>query len=258
MLSTVLNHTYLTALASSRQFSNTNCQSRILQLSSILLSSDSQLSSQSPHSSSQLSTLSQLPFPSLTSSSQFLTLSQLPSQSPHSSSQLSTLSQLPSPSLPSSSQLSTLSQLPSQSPHSSSQLSTLSQLLSPSLPFRSQLLFSVSLCSGAVLLMVGRSYVENDVTHSTLLVRENLPKNRYYRVSNTTPMFPACRPHLQFVLRALVRSPPLHSRPVRITVQAVVQLRFRVVDKIPGATFPVTKRVVPCLYITNWNIIISI
>ena len=46
---------------------------------------------------------------------------------------------------------------------------------------------------GAVLLMVGRSYVGNDVTHSTLLDRacacsyRNLPKYRSYRVSNTAP-----------------------------------------------------------------------
>ena len=43
----------------------------------------------------------------------------------------------------------------------------------------------------AVLLTVGRSYVGNDVTHSTLLDRacacsyENLPKYRSYRVSVT-------------------------------------------------------------------------
>ena len=46
---------------------------------------------------------------------------------------------------------------------------------------------------GAVLLTVGRSYVGNDVTHSTLLDRacacsyENLPTYRSYRVSNTAP-----------------------------------------------------------------------
>ena len=46
---------------------------------------------------------------------------------------------------------------------------------------------------GAVLLTVGRSYVGNDVTHSTLLDRacacsyKNLPKYRPYRVSNTAP-----------------------------------------------------------------------
>ena len=46
---------------------------------------------------------------------------------------------------------------------------------------------------GAVLLTVGRSYVGNYVTHSTLLDRacacsyENLPKHRSYRVSNTVP-----------------------------------------------------------------------
>ena len=46
---------------------------------------------------------------------------------------------------------------------------------------------------GAVLLTVGRSYVGNDVTHSTLLDRacacsyKNLPKYRSYRVSNTAP-----------------------------------------------------------------------
>ena len=46
---------------------------------------------------------------------------------------------------------------------------------------------------GAVLLTVGRSYVGNDVTRSTLLDRagacsyENLPKYRSYRVSNTAP-----------------------------------------------------------------------
>ena len=45
----------------------------------------------------------------------------------------------------------------------------------------------------AVLLTVGRSYVGNDVTRSTLLDRacacsyENLPKYRSYRVSNTAP-----------------------------------------------------------------------
>ena len=46
---------------------------------------------------------------------------------------------------------------------------------------------------GAVLLTVGRSYVGNDVTHSTLFdgacacSYENLPKYRSYRVSNTSP-----------------------------------------------------------------------
>ena len=46
---------------------------------------------------------------------------------------------------------------------------------------------------GAVLLTVGRSYVGNHVTHSTLVVRaggcsyQNLPKYRSYRVSNTAP-----------------------------------------------------------------------
>ena len=46
---------------------------------------------------------------------------------------------------------------------------------------------------GAVLLTVGRSYVGNDVTNSTLLDRacacsyENLPKYRSYRVGNTAP-----------------------------------------------------------------------
>ena len=46
---------------------------------------------------------------------------------------------------------------------------------------------------GAVLLTVGRSYVGNDVTYSTLLDRacacsyENLSKYRSYRVSNTAP-----------------------------------------------------------------------
>ena len=46
---------------------------------------------------------------------------------------------------------------------------------------------------GAVLLTVGRSYVGNYVTHSTLLDRacacsyENLPKYRSYRISNTAP-----------------------------------------------------------------------
>ena len=46
---------------------------------------------------------------------------------------------------------------------------------------------------GAVLLMVGRSYVGNDVTHSMLLDRagacsyQNLPKYRSYCVSNTAP-----------------------------------------------------------------------
>ena len=44
-----------------------------------------------------------------------------------------------------------------------------------------------------MLLMVGRSYVGNDVTHSTLLDRacecsyKNLPIYRSYRVSNTAP-----------------------------------------------------------------------
>ena len=46
---------------------------------------------------------------------------------------------------------------------------------------------------GAVLLTVGRSYVGNDVTPSTLLDRacacsyKNLPKYRSYRISNTAP-----------------------------------------------------------------------
>ena len=49
---------------------------------------------------------------------------------------------------------------------------------------------------GAVFLTVGRSYVRNDVAHSTLLDRagacsyENLPKYRSYRVSNTAPRGP--------------------------------------------------------------------
>ena len=49
---------------------------------------------------------------------------------------------------------------------------------------------------GAVLLMVGRSYVGNDVTHSTLLDRactcsyKNLPEYRSYRVGNTAPRDP--------------------------------------------------------------------
>ena len=48
---------------------------------------------------------------------------------------------------------------------------------------------------GAVLLTVGRSYVGNDVTHSTLLDRactcyyKNLPKYRSYRISNTALCF---------------------------------------------------------------------
>ena len=54
---------------------------------------------------------------------------------------------------------------------------------------------------GAVLLTVGRSYVGNDFTHSTLLDRacacsyKNLPKYRSYRVSSTAPstLTPACR-----------------------------------------------------------------
>ena len=60
-------------------------------------------------------------------------------------------------------------------------------------------LYLVSMCvaevlftlQGAVLLTVGRSYVVNDVTHSTLLDRvracscKNLAKYRSYRVSNT-------------------------------------------------------------------------
>ena len=47
------------------------------------------------------------------------------------------------------------------------------------------------LVQGVVLLTVGRSYVGNDVTYSTLLDRacacsyKNLPKYRSYRVSNT-------------------------------------------------------------------------
>ena len=49
---------------------------------------------------------------------------------------------------------------------------------------------------GAVLLTVGRCYVGNDVTHSTLLDRacassyKNLPKYRSYCVSNTAPWRP--------------------------------------------------------------------
>ena len=48
----------------------------------------------------------------------------------------------------------------------------------------------------AVLLTVGRSYVGNDVAHSTLLDRacafsyKNLPKYRSYRGSNTAPGAP--------------------------------------------------------------------
>ena len=53
--------------------------------------------------------------------------------------------------------------------------------------------FHSSIHRGAVLLTVGRCYVGNDVTPSTLLDRacacsyENLPKYRSYRVSNTAP-----------------------------------------------------------------------
>ena len=62
---------------------------------------------------------------------------------------------------------------------------------------------------GAVLLAVGRSYVGNDVTHSTLLDRagacsyENLPKYRSYRVSNTAP-WAYCRS--DNLIRVAVRS----------------------------------------------------
>ena len=55
-------------------------------------------------------------------------------------------------------------------------------------------LYLILIALGAVLLMVGRSYVGNDVTHSTLLDRacacsyKNLPKYRSYRVSNTAPL----------------------------------------------------------------------
>ena len=69
-----------------------------------------------------------------------------------------------------------------------------------------ELLYSTNPCltkpfplvQGAVLLTVGRSYVGNDVTHSTLLDRacacsyENLPKYRSYRVSNTAPCSSLC------------------------------------------------------------------
>ena len=59
---------------------------------------------------------------------------------------------------------------------------------------------------GAVLITVGRSYIGNDVTHSTLLDRafacsdENLPKYRSYRVSI------ACGPFI-FITAAV----PLHA-----------------------------------------------
>ena len=59
---------------------------------------------------------------------------------------------------------------------------------------------------GPVLLTVGRSYVGNDVTHSTLLDRaracsyENLPKYRSYRVGNTAPCSVVCMLYLRRVL----------------------------------------------------------
>ena len=63
---------------------------------------------------------------------------------------------------------------------------------------------------GAVLLTVGRSYVGNDVTHSTLLDRactcsyENLPKYRSYRVSNTAPCSGHLRPSRVVMLNAVL------------------------------------------------------
>ena len=61
--------------------------------------------------------------------------------------------------------------------------------------FRVQCSLSHYIVQGVVLLTVGRSYVGNDVTHSTVLLLdrtgacsyENLPKYRSYRVSNTAP-----------------------------------------------------------------------
>ena len=56
--------------------------------------------------------------------------------------------------------------------------------------------FKYFINQAAVLLTVGRSYVGNDVTHSTLLDRvcacsyENLPKYRSHRVSNAAPGAP--------------------------------------------------------------------
>ena len=52
---------------------------------------------------------------------------------------------------------------------------------------------------GAMILMVGRSYVGNDVTRSTLsdtacaCSYENLPQYRSYHVSNTAPVDPDMR-----------------------------------------------------------------
>ena len=58
---------------------------------------------------------------------------------------------------------------------------------------------NLSVALEAVLLTVGRSYVGNDVTHSTLLdgacacSYENPPKYRSYRVSNTAPWTRFCK-----------------------------------------------------------------
>ena len=67
-------------------------------------------------------------------------------------------------------------------------------LLSPDLVRQVLVFYQYNVASqAAVLLTIGRSYVGNDVTHSTLLDRagacsyENLPKYPSYRVSNTAP-----------------------------------------------------------------------
>ena len=84
----------------------------------------------------------------------------------------------------------------------------------------------VGVNQGAVLLTVRRSYVGNDVTHSTLLDRagacsyENLPKYRSYRVSNTVPVpsyfrFPVnSKQFLQYTHHSLLGYPCQLSGPV--------------------------------------------
>ena len=85
-----------------------------------------------------------------------------------------------------------------------------------------------------MLLTVGRSYVGNDVTHSTLLDRacacsyENLPRYRSYRISNTPPWNVRCR--LQKFGRVAVEPPDdwLAEQQAMLDGSGVAHCKFEV------------------------------
>ena len=85
----------------------------------------------------------------------------------------------------------------------------------------------VKVKQGAVLLTVGRSYVGNDVTHSTLLDKacacsyENLPKYHSYRVSNTAPCFQTYHALYHYIKSTHIRNVNRPQLLVNYTIHTV-------------------------------------